>query len=106
MYGIFLDELMRQRYGMSNPRYATVEGFATVGANNSGTIVEAIPVRSGNFYLTGLVVDVSPDIESPYGTVDNWARLDRLEGAYDRIKVDTTDGQECWMYVCKGSVKQ
>lgn len=75
VYGIFLDESARQRYGMKNPRYATVKGFATVG----GQIVEA--VADERYTLTGLLVDADPTY---------WARLDSLEWGYDRMLVKTT----------------
>lgn len=87
VYGIFLGETMRKAYGMTNPRYMTVPDYVTVG----GHIVQAVKIDSGtSIMLTGLTVDVDPE---------NWERLDRLEGGYDRVKVKTHDGEEVYMYV-------
>lgn len=101
VYGIFLDEKQRLAFGMSKPQYATVQGYATRGIEISGnTIVEAVPDE--RYTLTGLVVDVLHHISpSGIGSIDNWGRLDSLEAGYDRIKVRTTDGEYCWMYVAK-----
>ena len=88
VYGIFLDEDNRKEYGMSNPRYTTVAGYITVG----GGIVQAVPVQSREIALTGLVVDMDST---------RWARLDRLEGGYDRIKVKTHGGEDAWMYAAR-----
>lgn len=74
-------------YGMYNPRYTTVPGYITVG----GGIVEAVEVGNQSIALTGLLVDMDSS---------RWANLDALEGAYDRKKVTTHDG-EAWMYVGK-----
>lgn len=89
VYGIFLGKGAREAYGMSNPGYATVPGFITVG----GQIVEAIRVDSDKVMLTGLLVDVDPS---------KWERIDKLESNYDRIKVKTYTRIEAWMYVAKG----
>jgi gamma-glutamylcyclotransferase (GGCT)/AIG2-like uncharacterized protein YtfP len=88
VYGIFLGESLRERYGMSNPRYTTVDGWATVGQH----IVQAVRVPKG-YALTGLLVDVDPRA---------WPRIDDLEVGYDRIKIVTTDGKQAWMYARKG----
>lgn len=89
VYGIFLSEDMRDSMGLSNPIYATVRNYVTVSYGD-GYIVKACKVKGSSYCLTGLVVDVDPDI---------WYRLDRLEGGYDRVKVTTTEGQRAWMYV-------
>lgn len=83
VYGIFLDEVNRDYFGMSNPEYATVKGYATVG----GSIVSA--VEDERYTLTGLVVDVDPI---------KWSAIDSLESGYNRIKVTTTDGETVYMY--------
>lgn len=85
VYGIFLGESYRTRYGMSNPRYTTVKDYATVPVQ--GGIVTAEPLEG--YDLTGLIVDVNPTY---------WDRIDALEVEYDRIKVQTRYG-EAWMYV-------
>lgn len=85
VYGIFLDKDKRASYGMSNPLYTTVKGFATVPL--MGDMVAAVPLEGYN--LTGLLVEVNPG---------DWWKIDRLESAYDRIKVNTYFG-ESWMYV-------
>lgn len=99
VYGIFLDEFMRDKFAMTDPHYATVRGWATKG----GSIVRA--VADNNYTLTGLVVDVSPYKDFQYAdttySVDNWMALDSLEAGYDRIVVTTTDGEDCWMYISK-----
>lgn len=84
VYGIFLDERNRKTYGMSNPRYETVEGYATKG----GHIVTAYPTEG--YTLTGLVVDVDPRY---------WGYIDMLEAHYDRAVVKTTSGTDAYMYV-------
>ena len=84
VYGIFLDEANRRAYGMSNPRYQTVSGYATFGKG----IVMAYPVNE-EAGLTGLVVDVDPD---------RWESIDNLEYRYDRFKVTTDLNEEVWMY--------
>lgn len=86
VYGIFLDERNRDRYGMTNPEYTTVPGYITIGSG----IVQAMPVDDNNIALTGLMVDMDSE---------RWERLDALEGGYDRIKVKTHYGDEAWMYV-------
>lgn len=85
VYGIFLGERQRQKYGMTDPIYATVPGYATFGSY----IVQARRVPVPGLQLTGLVVDVDPD---------KWRDIDRLEGGYDRVRVITTDREEVWMY--------
>lgn len=87
VYGIFLGETMRKNYGMSNPKYATVPGYATFGYH----IVQAAYIGGDiNLALTGLTVDVDPD---------KWQSIDALEGGYDRILVKTESGEEVNMYV-------
>lgn len=88
VYGIFLDERRRQTYGMTNPRYATVSGYITIGEH----IVQAYPVDNDMIVLTGLLVDMNPAY---------WEELDALEGGYDRIIVQTTRGVDAYMYVAK-----
>lgn len=88
VYGIFLDESMRQQYDMWNPEYATVKGYATTGVTRRGTIVGAVRVQD-EFFLTGLTVQMPDDL---------LGELDMLESGYERIKVKTTDGRRCWMY--------
>jgi hypothetical protein len=83
VYGIFLGEDMRNKYGMSNPRYATVPGFATMG----DYIVQAFAVANESIQLTGLIVDIDPYF---------WEKTDRLESNYDRIKVITSMGESVW----------
>jgi gamma-glutamylcyclotransferase (GGCT)/AIG2-like uncharacterized protein YtfP len=86
VYGIFLDEYMRENYGMTNPKYATVLDYATFGGN----IVMAVKIPKNNLSLTGLLVDMNPD---------KWEDLDRLEGGYRRVRINTTNNQEAYMYV-------
>lgn len=88
VYGIFLGKSQRIAYGMTSPRYATVEGYATVGLGFGNTIVEA--VEAEEYTLTGLSVQVDPSF---------WNQIDQVEAGYDRIKITTTDGEEAWMYV-------
>lgn len=102
VYGIFLSENMREQYGMQYPRYAVVNGYKTVLVARD--IVEAIPDKTGA--LTGLIVDVPKEIEYEGITgeryiTDTFERLDRLERAYNRVRVVTTQGEECFMYVAK-----
>lgn len=98
VYGIFLDEIMRYHYGMTNALYTVVEGFSTRSIGQG--IVEA--VEDSKYALTGLIVDVKPTIEVDNNIViDNWDRLDRLEAGYSRIRAITVDGDSCWMYVAK-----
>lgn len=106
VYGIFLSEDTRKTYGMTNPRYATVLDYVTTGCGDS--IVGAKKLghkydqpRYERYELSGLIVNVPPKRITPQGVVSNWERLDRLEGAYDRKMVRTTDGEQCWMYVAK-----
>lgn len=91
VYGIFLSENMRKDYGLSNPEYAVVADYVTVMIGSS--IVQAYPIDSSlHIGLTGLLVDVDPN---------KWDALDRLEGAYQRITIMTTDGDEAYMYVAR-----
>lgn len=90
VYGIFLDELNRQHYGMENPSYDTVPGFITIG----DYIVQAIPSSIMGVALTGLLVDVP---------TNKLQQLDMLELRYSRIKVNTTYGFEAYMYAAHGS---
>lgn len=90
VYGIFLSSYTRDAYGMTDPEYATVNGYSTFPVIAGGYIVEARPCVGHT--LTGLVVDVDPDF---------WGVLDRLESAYKRIKVRTSDDEEVYMYVAK-----
>lgn len=86
-YGIFLSRSTRKRYGMyGSAQYATVRGYSTVG----GGIVEAIPCEGHT--LTGLVVDVPDEV---------WPILDQVESGYDRITVETVQGDAVQMYVAK-----
>lgn len=85
VYGIFLGEETRRHYGMTNPKYATVPGYITVG----GQIVQAVSVENPRVALTGLLVD--PDHT-------RWDDLDALEGGYDRIMITTNSGVDAWMY--------
>lgn len=90
VYGIFLDERNRAHYGMSNPQYDVVAGFLTMGAH----IVQAVPIpERPDIALTGLVVDVDPSY---------WGRIDRLEGAYDRVTITTVNSVQAYIYVGKG----
>lgn len=88
VYGIFLDEKNRQRYGMSNPRYATVKDYATWG----NYIVTAKHQSGAGLALTGLLVDIEPEA---------WPRLDALEAGYDREEVDVLGLGKAYMYVGK-----
>ena len=91
VYGIFLGKGMREAYGMTNPQYATVKDYITQG----GQIVWAVPVDPEfGTALTGLLVDADPN---------QWERLDAMEGAYDRVQVITTNGDEAYMYVARKS---
>lgn len=86
-YGIFLNESTRESYNItSEPKYDTVLGYATFGHS----IVQAAYIPNSKLSLTGIVVDV-PESSIP--------SIDRLEGGYDRITVQTTRGQTCQMYV-------
>lgn len=86
VYGIFLGQDMRSSYGMSNPQYATVKGYITVGHR----IVTAVPVQEQSACLTGLTVDIDPRM---------WERTDQLESGYDRKLVQTTSNEQVYMYV-------
>lgn len=86
VYGIFLGQDCRDRYGMTNPVYATVPGYATYGRH----IVQAFPVGNQNIALTGLTVDVDPE---------KWESIDRLESGYARKLVLTDSNEEVYMYV-------
>lgn len=89
VYGIFLDELNRNRYHMTNPEYTTVKGFVTIG----DYIVSAIRTDIDEAALTGLVVDI-PE-EELY-------RVDYVEAGYDRIIVNTTSAGDAFMYAYPG----
>lgn len=93
VYGIFLDENSRKAYGMTNPKYATVKDFLTIGSY----IVRAVYVPDAGLSLTGLLVDMDKD---------NWDELDRLEGGYDRVLIRTVSGDRAWMYVMKGTYEE
>lgn len=86
VYGIFLGERNRNRYGMTNPRYATVMGYATYPFG-TGHIVYAKPLEGA--CLSGLLVDMP---------IDRLPDLDALEGGYDRVTVTTTDKTQAYMY--------
>lgn len=88
VYGIFLDEHMREHYGMANPHYATVADYATYG----NQIVTAYKQENAGLALTGLLVNMNPE---------KWENLDRLEGGYKRIVITTTGGDEAYMYAGK-----
>lgn len=88
VYGIFLSEKARNSWNMTNPEYAVVHGYKTVCKQLD--IVEAIPDEEAD--LTGLLVEITP-----YG----WESLDQMESGYDRIEVETTLGEACYMYVRK-----
>lgn len=91
VYGIFLDQGMRDSYGMYKARYDTVQGFVTRGAG----IVTAERTEDRKLALTGNTVSINPD---------NIPALDRLEGGYDRIIVKTNSGELVWMYAKPGTV--
>lgn len=94
VYGIFLDEDNRKRYGMTNPEYDTVPDFVTFGDH----IVSAAPVGEGmNVQLSGLVVDVDPDF---------WPDIDALEGGYERIIVETNSHGQAFMYAAPGTLAE
>lgn len=101
VYGIFLDAGNRQDYYMSNPSYAVVPDYVT--GRVFGSITEAIHVDPAlNLGLTGLLVEMPSFVNLGNSTRDNWADLDELESAYDRIVVRTVGGDTAWMYVTKG----
>lgn len=85
VYGIFLSQNTRDAYYMVGHRYATVQGYVTVGKQ----IVQAVKTDNPSVALTGVITEIHPD---------HWARVDRLEAGYDRIRVKTTDNEEVWMY--------
>lgn len=89
VYGIFLGEGMRKAYGMTNPQYSTVPGYATFGHG----IVQAVEIKQArDLALTGLTVDVDPT---------KWEALDRLEGGYKRAIVTTDNNERVYMYTAK-----
>lgn len=93
VYGIFLGENMRNSYGMTNPVYATVPGYATFGHH----IVQATHLEGSeemNLELTGLLVDVDPT---------HWAQIDSLEAGYDRAVITTSRNEKAYIYVSKES---
>jgi gamma-glutamylcyclotransferase (GGCT)/AIG2-like uncharacterized protein YtfP len=86
VYGIFLDQRNRDRYGMYNAMYTTVPGYKTVG----DYIVQAVPdYDDPDTELTGLIVQVDPSY---------WERLDSLEQNYNRITVRTSTNELAYMY--------
>lgn len=91
VYGIFLDQGMRDRYGMYDAHYETVKGFVTRGAG----IVTAERTEDTGLSLTGNTVSINPD---------NIPALDRLEGGYDRIIVKTNRDELVYMYAQPGTV--
>lgn len=93
VYGIFLDRSARLEFGMSNPQYATVKGYATFGdyivsAHRIDPDEPAMP----DYCLTGLLVDVDPEY---------WKRLDALEHGYNRKIITTAQGIKAYMYTGK-----
>ena len=90
-YGIFILDGVG-----TNRRYATVQGYATIGSG----IVIAVKMKSDKFCLSGSIMDITEE-ELEY--------LDRVEGAnskyptYKRILIKTTSGKEAFMYVHGGS---
>ncbi len=86
VYGIFLQDYNRERYGMEFPSYDTVSGYVTVG----DIIVQAITSDIVGASLTGLLVDIP---------TRNFPKLDILEAGYHRVKVKTNSGMEAYMYV-------
>lgn len=90
VYGIFLDQSMRDRFGMYNARYTTVKGFVTRGFG----IVQAERTQDTGLSLTGLSLTINPD---------KIPALDRLEGGYDRIIVRTDNDELVFMYAKKGT---
>lgn len=99
VYGIFLDEDMRDRYEMSDPQYAVVPGYVT--RQCGGSIVEAVEVPIDlHLGLTGLLVNVNPN-STKHGPNSTWKRLDMLEGGYNREIIITESGERAFMYVAK-----
>lgn len=94
VYGIFLGAYNRHAYGMSDPVYDVVGGYATT--IRGGNIVQAVQTYCDGvtFGLTGLLVEVDPRY---------WQQIDDLEYGYDRIKVTTVGDEEAWMYVKHGN---
>jgi len=90
VYGIFLNESNRKRYGMHNPSYTTVPGFVTFGSH----IVTAQRTSTEGVALTGLLVDMD---------ITGWHMLDMLERGYDRIVIETISGEPAYMYARKGT---
>lgn len=90
VYGIFLDQSMRDSYGMYDAHYETVQGFVTRG----GRIVTAERTEDRGLALTGNTVSINPA---------NIPSLDRLEGGYDRIIVKTNRDELVWMYAKPGT---
>lgn len=91
LYGIFLSQRTRDRYGMYDAEYATVQGFVTRGSH----IVSAERTDDDGLALTGNTVSIDPSYIPA---------LDRLEGGYDRIIVTTNDGERVWMYAKPGTI--
>lgn len=92
VYGVFLSKYNRDRYGMSNPRYATVKDYATFALMQRGGIVEAARVTGLGLEMTGLIVDVDPT---------RWDDIDSLEHGYDRVQIVTTANERAYIYVRK-----
>jgi hypothetical protein len=93
VYGIFLGQTMRHYHNMTNPVYATVADFTTVG----GHIVQAKYDPHHHYALTGLLVDVP---------VDEWTKgLDTLEGGYERVRITTTNNEQAYMYAEPGTAE-
>lgn len=90
VYGIFLDQSMRDHYGMYDAHYATVMDYITVGHK----IVQAEHLPDIGAALTGMLLQVDPRY---------WGDLDDLESNYDRIIITTTDGDVAYMYAEKQS---
>lgn len=78
---------------MTNPRYATVRGWATIG----GDIVQAVEAPEA-YALTGLVVELPDNYD--------WRPLDALEGGYERITITTVQGQQAYMYAERSEYEQ
>ena len=88
VYGIFLNQRNRDRYGMYNAEYATVPGFFTVGSH----IVQAVETEDTRIALTGVTVDVDPRM---------WPMIDGLEAGYTRQVVLSDSNEEVYMYTQK-----
>lgn len=89
VYGIFLEEYQRKAYNMRNPHYAVVLDYTTVHLGHGITGAIKVEREGSSLGLTGMIVDVE----------GSWHDLDRLEAGYKRERVETTDGDECYMYV-------